>query len=262
MSQEAVFTFIGELDHFLPANRRGVSFAVEFKGSPSIKHMIEALGVPHTEAGLMCVNGAAVTFSYHLQPGDRVEVYPAQPASDRAVLPENAGGDPVPGEIAPSQDGELHFILDQHLGRLAVYLRMLGFDTLYRNDYDDDTLAEVASREERILLTRDRRLLMRSKVRLGCCLHSLDSRRQLAEVARRYALPDKIQPFKRCLRCNGLLQPVAKDAIIDRLEPLTRLYFDEFALCPDCHQVYWKGSHYEHMQQLVTEIIQLRRNEG
>jgi uncharacterized protein with PIN domain len=102
---------------------------------------------------------------------------------------------------------------------------------------------------------------MRSKVRRGCCLHSLDSRRQLAEVVRRYALPDKIQPFKRCLRCNGILQPVAKEVIFDRLEPLTRLYFDEFALCPACNQVYWKGSHYEHMQQLVAEITSSRGEE-
>ena len=128
---------------------------------------------------------------------------------------------------------------------------MLGFDTLYRNDYQDPELAAVAHQEERILLTRDRRLLMRREVDYGCCLRSLDSREQLGEVVRRYALAQSARPFRRCLRCNHELEAVDKAAIIERLQPLTRRYFEEFARCPACDQVYWKGSHYERMLELV-----------
>ena len=131
---------------------------------------------------------------------------------------------------------------------------MLGFDTLYRNNFNDPELAEISAAEERALLTRDRRLLMRKMVRFGYCLRSLDSQQQLVEVTRRYALADQILPFQRCLRCNGMLQPVSKAAVRNRLEPLTIQYYDEFAICPDCGQVYWKGSHYEHMQELIAQV--------
>ena len=115
-------------------------------------------------------------------------------------------------------------------------------------------LAQVADAEGRILLTRDRRLLMRKAVRYGCCLRSTDPREQLIEVVRRYGLADQARPFRRCLRCNQPLEAVSKDEIIDRLQPLTRLYFEEFSICPGCHQVYWKGSHYDHMRELIAQL--------
>jgi uncharacterized protein with PIN domain len=146
-------------------------------------------------------------------------------------------------------------LLDNHLGRLAAYLRMLGFDCLYHNDYSDEELAEILQHEERILLTRDRRLLMRNVVSHGYCPRSLDSLEQLTEVIQRFELAKRIQPFHRCLRCNHPLEPVSKEAVLDRLEPLTRLYFDEFQICPDCKQIYWKGSHYERMERLIEQII-------
>jgi uncharacterized protein with PIN domain len=133
---------------------------------------------------------------------------------------------------------------------------MLGFDCLYRSDYEDEELAETAQREGRILLSRDRRLLMRKAVTYGYCLRSLDSLEQLTEVIQRFELTTHIQPFHRCLRCNHPLEPVAKEAILDRLEPLTRLYFDEFQICPACKQIYWKGSHYEKMEKLIEQLLE------
>jgi len=144
--------------------------------------------------------------------------------------------------------------LDSHLGRLAAYLRMLGFDCLYRNDYDDAELAELVQCEKRILLSRDRRLLMRKVVQYGYCLRSLEPPEQLAEVVRRFDLADKIAPLHRCLRCNHPLQPVSKETVLDRLEPLTKIHFDEFHLCPACDQVYWKGSHVERMERLIESV--------
>jgi len=131
---------------------------------------------------------------------------------------------------------------------------MLGFDCLYRNDYDDAELAELVQREKRILLSRDRRLLMRKVVQYGYCLRSLEPPEQLTEVVRRFDLADKIRPFHRCLRCNGALQPVSKETVLDRLEPLTKIHYDEFSLCPACDQVYWKGSHVERMEKLIESV--------
>lgn len=205
---------------------------MEFRGRQSIKHLAESLGVPHPEIGSVQVNGQQGTLSTITQDGDRVEIHPVP------------NGCPV----------EPRFLLDNHLGRLAAYLRMLGFDCLYQNNYDDEELAETAQREERILLSRDRRLLMRKTVTNGYCLRSLNSLEQLTEVIWRFDLTSRIVPFHRCLRCNHPLEPVAKEAVLDRLEPLTKLYFDEFQVCPACKQIYWKGSHYEKMQKLVEEM--------
>jgi uncharacterized protein with PIN domain len=133
---------------------------------------------------------------------------------------------------------------------------MLGFDCLYKNDFTDDELAQILQRQERILLSRDRRLLMRKVVVHGYCPRSLEPLEQLAEVVERFALLTQISPFHRCLRCNHPLETVSKDAILERLEPLTKLYFDEFQICPSCSQIYWKGSHYERMQDLITKLTE------
>jgi uncharacterized protein len=146
------------------------------------------------------------------------------------------------------------FILDNHLGKLARYLRLLGLDTLYVSDAADDAeLAQTAHDEQRILLTRDRGLLKRSKVIYGYCLRTRDSLAQLTAVLHRFQLHEEITPWTRCLRCNGLLRPVAKEAILDRLEPKTRRYFDEFRICEACGQIYWQGSHFAHLQKIVAQ---------
>lgn len=228
----AYFRFAGRLNDFLPGDDRVQSIPVEFRGQQSIKHLAESLGVPHPEIGRVQVNGQEYALSAIAQDGDQVEV---QPVPD---------GCPI----------EPRFLLDGHLGRLAAHLRMLGFDCLYRNDYSDDELAGVLQQDERILLTRDRRLLMRKIVTYGYCPRSSDPPEQLTEVVQRFELIKRITPFHRCLRCNHPLEPVAKEAVLHRLEPLTKLYFDEFQICPNCQQIYWKGSHYEKMQALVQKI--------
>jgi uncharacterized protein len=229
---KATFTFIDELNDFLPHYRKNNTFSLEFAPHQSLKHLIESLGVPHTEFGQVLINEETADASNRLQDGVRVLVYPA----------------------ATPIEGEACFILDNHLGQLATYLRMLGFDCLYRNDYEDDELARVAIEDERVLLTRDRRLLMRKAIRRGYCIHQIDPRLQAAEVLRRFKLFGQIEPFQRCLRCNNPLQVVQKQDIIERLEPLTKKYYEEFRLCPDCNQIYWKGSHFEHMRAMILEM--------
>jgi len=230
--RKAHFTFLGELNDFLPHYRKNASFAIDFEGHQTLKHLIESLGVPHTEFGQVLVNGQPAAPPDRLQDGDRVMVYPAD------TLPLS----------------EPRFVLDNHLGQLAIYLRMLGFDSLYRNDYQDNELSQVSSEEERVLLTRDRRLLMRKVIRHGYCIHQTDPRQQAIEVLRRFKLAGQVRPFQRCLRCNSPLQVVSKQDIIERLEPLTKIYYDEFHICPACNQIYWKGSHYGHMQEMIADL--------
>jgi uncharacterized protein len=229
----AAFRFDENLRLLLPRDKRSGQFAYSFNGPQSVKHLIESLGIPHTEVGELRANGDLVGPGYLVRDGDRVEV--------RVAAAEDSGSEP-------------RFVLDGHLGRLAARLRMLGLDCLYRPDYADPELAGVSVAEGRILLTRDRRLLMHKSIEAGYLLRSLEPPEQFLEVVRRYGLKRWIKPFKRCLRCNHPLEPVSKEAVLDRLEPLTRLHFEEFQMCPACGQVYWKGSHYERMQKLITGL--------
>jgi uncharacterized protein with PIN domain len=228
----ATFEFFGRLNDFLSSDQRAKSIRVGFRGRQSIKHLVEALGVPHPEIGNVQINGQEGSLATITRDGDQIQIYP---------IPNGCPFEP-------------RFLLDNHLGRLAAYLRMLGFDCLYRSDYEDQELAEILQHEERILLTRDRRLLMRKAVVHGYCPRSLDSLAQLTEVIQRFDLLKHMSPFHRCLRCNHPLEIVQKETVLDRLEPLTKLYFDEFRICPNCKQIYWKGSHYERMQELVEKM--------
>jgi uncharacterized protein len=211
-----------------------------FQGAQSIKHLIESLGVPHTEIGCVQIGGLPSSLAGLAQDGARVEVFPVNPQD-------------LPPETA-------RFILDNHLGRLASYLRLLGLDTLYRNDFQDEELARLAQEENRILLTRDKRLLMRSAVTNGAWLCSLQPREQLLEINRRYGLARLASPFQRCPRCNHLLQPVDRSEVLDRLEPLTKRYYSEFHICGVCGQIYWKGSHYERIVQLIQALADSPRD--
>ena len=243
--KSAHFRFYAELNDFLPRSRRQIAFDAMFEGRVSIKHMIESLGVPHPEVDLVLINGQSVDFSYLVQDGDQISVYPVFESID--ITPEV--------RLRPKPLREIRFVLDAHLGRLAAYLRMLGFDAIYRNDFADEELAQISSQEVRILLTRDRGLLKRGKVTHGYCVRDTNSRCQLVEVLRRFDLSRVVAPFTRCMRCNGSLQPISKTSISHRLQPKTRQYYHEFRICEECDQIYWKGSHYQRMQQFIQSCL-------
>lgn len=209
-----------------------------------MKDTLEGLGVPHPEVELILVNGASVGFNYRVQPGDRISVYPRFTTLDITTL----------SRVKPSPLVTCRFVLDVHLGKLATYLRILGFDALYRNDYDDDELAEISCQEQRILLTQDRGLLKRSIVTYGYAVRSDNPEEQVTEVLERFQLHDVIAPLQRCPRCNGPLHQVEKGEIYDQLPYYTRLTYDEFARCQRCHQIYWKGAHYGRIQALIDRI--------
>ena len=241
----ATFLFLGDLEYFLLAEHRGCRILVALNGTVAVKHSIESLGVPHPEVGLIMANGVAVDFGYRLQAGDVINVHPWM----------EAPGDVPHGQLRPRLERPVRFVIDTHLGQLAAYLRLFGFDSLYANDYDDATLAHIAQEQGRLLLTRDRGLLKRRIVVHGHCVRSSVPRQQLIDVLQRYNLRQEIQPWRRCLRCNGMLEAVPKDLIWDRLEPRTKLYYERFWHCTECDQVYWQGSHHGRMQEFIDEVL-------
>ena len=237
--------FYAELNDFLRDAQKQTRFRIELNRRTSVKDLIESLGVPHTEVEVILANGKSVDFSYIVKRQDDLSIYPMFESVDVTPI--------LRLREEPLRD--TLFVLDCHLGRLARYLRQFGFDTLYRNDYNDDELADTSAREHRILLTRDRSLLKRSIITHGYFIREHDPRKQLDEVIRRFDLRNQIIPFGRCTRCNGIVKAVDKKAIEHLLEPKTRLYFDEFWQCTSCGQVYWEGSHVKHMLKLTDEVM-------
>ena len=244
MSGKVTIRFYEELNDFLPYAKRKKPFPFVFKQPGSIKDLVESLGVPHTEIDLIVVNGKSVDFNYLVNDGDKISVYPVFESIDITPIIR----------LRPQPLRVTRFVLDAHLGRLAAYLRMFGFDTLYRNDYDDPTLANISASDQRILLTCDRGLLMRKQVTRGYYVRERQPRRQLLEVLNRFDLVSTQQPFNRCMHCNGELRSVRKSDIEARLMPRTRCHYDEFWQCGDCYKIYWKGSHYQRMKEFVASI--------
>lgn len=208
-----------------------------------MKDVIQAHGIPHTEVDVILISGEEVLFNRPLSDGENIEIFPA--------------GSPVHSSIhlTPQFPKERRFICDVHLGSLARFLRMAGFDTDYQNDFDDDEIVEIAQKENRIILTRDRGILMRNAVKYGYLLRSTDPHTQQEEIFRRFALSSRTAPFTRCMKCNGELISVKKATIVHRLQPDTIQGFDQFTLCNSCNQIYWRGSHFQKMLKRI-EILQ------
>ncbi|HEB97293.1 MAG TPA: twitching motility protein PilT, partial [Sedimenticola thiotaurini] len=195
----ATLRFYEELNDFLPPQRRKREIRLEFEPPAPARHLIETLGVPHTEVEVLLRNGESVGLETPVRDGDRLAVYPLFESLDVTPLLR----------IRPRPLRRPRFLADAHLGRLAGYLRMLGFDTRLAEEGEDDReLVQRALEEGRILLTRDRALLMRREVTHGCFIHPQAPRQQLAYLIRRLDLCRLIAPFTRCIRCNGVLEPV------------------------------------------------------
>lgn len=241
----AHFRFYAELNNFLAPVQRQHAFVYPCSRDATVKHMIEALGVPHTEVELICVNGEPVDFAYRLQDGEHVSVYPAFRQID--ITPSL--------RLRPVPAGPVKFIADAHLGQLAKNLRMLGFDVLYQNDYSDAELARIAANEDRVALTRDHDLLIRKEIVHGCYVHALHCDAQLVEVLTRFNLTRSTRAFSRCLTCNGVLQLVEKVDIEDRVPQYSRQLYETFYECQGCAQVYWDGSHVARMRVRVAQML-------
>lgn len=241
----ATFRFYEKLNNFLPPQRRGKAFTCSCAEAATTKHMIEALGVPHTEVALILVNGDSVDFNRRLEDGDRVAVYPKFEAFDISTLLR----------LRPPPPPVMHFIADAHLAGLARLLRMAGFDTLYDNNYHDSTIETIAEREGRIVLTRDRELLKRSGITHGCYVHTLKSAEQWREIFNRLDLGPNMRPFTLCLHCNAPLKIIDKARVLHRIPPAVRELHTHFCICDVCQRVFWKGSHWKRMRLMLDETM-------
>lgn len=238
------FRFYEELNRFLAPGRRRRSFAHVFEGTPAVKDQIEALGVPHTEVDLVLVDGVSVPFTHKLRGGERVTVYPMFECFDLSGV----------ARLRPRPLREPRFVLDVHLGRLAAYLRLLGFDTLYRNDYRDGELLAISRLEHRTVLSRDTGLLKRAALTHGAFLHATDPRRQLREVLDRFQLESRIAPFTRCARCNGAIERMPREQVAVSVPAGIAREQTAFSRCRDCRQVYWPGSHLARLRRRLAEV--------
>lgn len=241
----ATFRFYEELNDFLPPERRKQNITVPCARAATTKHMIEALGVPHTEVELVLVNGESVGFERILKDGDRVAVYPKFEAFD--VIP-----------LLRVREHPLRitrFVADAHLGGLAHLLRMAGFDTLYDNFYADQEIERIAAAERRIVLTRDRELLKRRTITHGCYVRALKSAGQFREIFERLDLAGSARPFTLCLHCNAPLSAIAKVEVNGRVPERVFERYDRFSTCHVCRRVYWEGSHWRRMIALLEEVL-------
>jgi hypothetical protein len=238
------FRFYEELNDFLPPDKQKIRFPFQFNGQPSVKDLIESLGVPHNEIDLILVNSISVGFDYIAKENDDISVYPVFESFDIKDVQH----------LRPAPLRDPKFICDVHLGSLARYLRMAGFDTLYKNSYTSNEIVSLADNELRTILTKDRDLLKRKNVTHGYWIRNNDSAGQLKEVIKRFHLEDLFRPFSRCMECNGLITAIAKEKIIDRLEVNTIIYFNEFVTCLSCGRIYWKGSHFQKMEEIFKSI--------
>lgn len=229
----ASFSFSSELERFLAKERRGRPFQYACARAATLKNAIEALGVPHTEVGKVTVNDEPATLQRAVREGDRIEVHARDP---------EMGSDPI-------------FLADAHLGGLARFLRMLGFDTLHRNAFDDAEIRRLAEQEDRIVLTRDRELLKCREVRRGCYVRALKPESQLEEVAARYGLAPLARPFTLCLHCNLALHAVSPEEVAHRVPEKILERHQAFTHCRGCDRVYWPGSHYEKMRERLRERL-------
>ena len=242
----ATFRFYEELNDFLAPDRRGHEFACACARAATTKHMIEALGVPHTEVELVLVNGESVGFDRLLGDGDRVAVYPKFEALDIAPLLR----------VREQPLRVTRFIADAHLGGLARLLRMSGFDTLYDNHFQDDEVERISSAENRIVLTRDRELLKRRGITHGCYVHAVRSAEQLREIFTRLDLARSARPFTLCLHCNASLHSIDQAQVAAVLPPTVREHYEHFSFCNVCERVFWEGSHWRRMRSMLCELLE------
>jgi uncharacterized protein with PIN domain len=241
----ATFRFYEELNDFLAPERRGHEFAWPCARAASTKHMIEALGVPHTEVELVLVNGESVGFDRMLRDGDRVAVYPKFESLDITPLLR----------VRAQPLRETRFIADAHLGGLAHLLRMTGFDTLYDNAFRDEEIEHIAAAQGRIVLTRDRDLLKRRTITHGCYVRTLRSAKQIRELFDRLDLARSARPFTLCLHCNAPLVAVEIAQVAAQLPPGVRERYERFSTCNACKRIFWEGSHWQRMRAMVDELL-------
>lgn len=236
--------FYGNLNDFLPSEFRQITINYKIKFKTTVKDLIESIGIPHTEVYLIIINGEESDFNRIINDNDYISVYPQFFSFNQGLK-----------FLIPEYKGIPKFVLDTHLGKLTKYLRMFGFDCIYRNNFDDEELAKISNEENRILLTRDIELLKRNRIIYGYWIRSIIIEQQLEEIIKKYNLEKYFNPFTRCLVCNGLLEYIDKLLVKDKLEENTLKFYNEFYRCNNCGNIYWKGSHFNRMKNNIEKYF-------
>ena len=244
MVKKAAFRFYEELNDFLPEDKRKIRFIHKFADRASVKDMIESLGVPHSEIDMILVNGNSVDFGHIVEDGDDISVYPVFESLDITDI-QHLRNKPL---------REPKFVADVHLGSLAKYMRMLGFDVSYKNNFTDEEIIEISLNENRTILTRDRGLLKNNRITHGYWIRNEVTEQQVKEVIKRFDLKNDIHEFLRCLECNNILEPVEKGDIEKRLPPKVKDWHNEFWYCSSCDRIYWRGTHFEKMTKFIERL--------
>jgi len=235
-----------ELNEFLPLEKRKVTFAHSIPVQTSVKDLIESFNIPHTQVQMIIVNGEQRDFSYIVQDNDRISVYPFFHNFDIKSV----------SKIHHPLPEKMRFIVDQHLGSLARYLRMLGIDTEYNKNLSGHELVEKANHENRILITKDRSILKRNELKFGYFVYADDLDSQLEELVLQFKLKEHISLFSRCLECNSILHQIEKEKIGHRLPQKVKEQHNSFTLCDNCDKIYWKGTHYQRMKNKIENILE------
>ncbi len=148
------------------------------------------------------------------------------------------------------------FVADCMLGRLAKWLRILGFDVLYFSKAEDKDLVDIARREERVLLTRDTGLIERTAKRPNRLFIRSDKwEDQVVQVLDDFELWGEVRPNTRCVACNLPLKPLARERARNLVTPYVSEHASAFAICPGCARVFWQGSHTGDMERKIERLL-------
>lgn len=244
MNKKITIRFYEELNDFLPEVKRKKRFTHYFIDQTSVKDLIESLGVPHTEVDLILVNGKSVNFKYIINNGDDISVYPVFESFDITEVQH----------LRPKPLRKPKFVADVHLGKLARYLRMIGLDVAYKNNFDDEEIVKISLNEKRVILTKDREILKRNEVNRGYFVRSTKAEEQVQEILNHFNLKKEIKEFSRCIECNELLAPIKKELIVNQLPRKVAQSQNEFYQCPSCKKNFWKGTHYLKMLSFIRRM--------
>ncbi|MBT8377972.1 MAG: Mut7-C ubiquitin/RNAse domain-containing protein [Ignavibacteria bacterium] len=244
LNKKVTFRFYEELNDFLPKEKKKRRFIHNYIDRVSVKDVIESLGVPHTEVDLILLNGNSVGFDYLINNDDDLSVYPVFESLDISDV-QHLRATPL---------RKPKFVADVHLGRLTKYLRMMGFNVSYKNNFNDDEIVGISLDEKRAILTKDRGILKRNEVTHGYWVRSTKVKEQTVEILKRFDLKKQIKEFSRCIECNQLLILVQKEKIADELPTKVAQSQNKFYRCPSCKKLFWKGTHYHKMLSFIQSV--------